>query len=488
MGNNENNSKIEPSFIYYEFNETNFTTEKNKLIHDLEKFRDADIQYNFLKLIPGCIIDENLQMPNLIQEKIIISKEHKLINNNLFFGEGFKKINEKFKKSPFISNNCKSCKFFKNSTCRGLFNEKFLKHKQQIEKKRGTKHYAAIEFEYYMGHIGFSSECNYNCSFCAVKDKGVTQFLEFITPELSIPEIMHFTHYIGIFGANCTALRHKCVHGEPLFHKDITQILDISKNFSLGYFMVNTNGSNLTQKVLSKLSEFKQASIYLSLNSINKKIRERTMGYESEIEPKTLLSNIQEYKNIDLSVSIVALKDNILNGNLRETILHLKDIGIKPTIWENLYINSAEIKDQLGYDINLLKEYLYNNNLQGYVNLEVDTNKELLQKLEIVIEQANKFKTKTLMISPENSFEFLKTRLINNANIILKCAQNSLGFKGTIAESIRIKDYIEIISKTTEDYDQILIPWRSFDANMNDKENVNINELVSRTNKPIYLT
>jgi len=474
-------------YIFFSFDETNFEEEKNRLLAFIGSARGTtNITTNImsLKKFPPCILEEK-QNPEIPNDEIVLSSKDLLINNNLFYGKEYAEINKRFKDSPFISEKCKQCSHFKSHFCRGLFNNKFLDTKEEIINRRSQRHYHDLKLEYLYGIMGFGSECNNNCCFCGENRKH--GYLSYITPSLSINEMLHFAHYLPYSGACLNMLHIRCVPGESLLHKDIKEVLKLTKKFTLGGFSIITNGYLLDDEILSLLSKF-GFTINLSVNSTNSAIRKKMMGYKKDIDIKGLIKKILDNK-VNLSVSLLVLKENIPNGDLRETIIFLKSRGVNALIHKNFWLTTQK-NENLGYGDQFLVEYLKKNNLYRHVKIESEECKEkLLDFLRRFQDYLKKLKgnEKILILSPSYSYSLLKEEVKKHKNISIEQVYASFGLNIGISCSLVVKDYLNTLSCISEDYDLIIIPKNSFDIMMEDLLGCSINELASKVDKKIIL-
>lgn len=465
----------------------NFKKERDRLIKLLHYAKDNSVTVRSMREFPPCFLDD-CKLALIKTSEIILSDRDFILNNVFFYGKQFVEINKRFKNSPYICKECRSCKQNKNFFCRGLFNKRFVDFKNRIIKERTDNHYISIMSEYMDGVMGHGSRCNNNCFYCRgiMNSKGAV----YIEPDLSLQEIQHFLHYIPKKGVQSIVFSNRCIPGEPFLCEDIYSTLSLANLFSLGSISISTNGNLLDDKLLNYLVKL-GISIRVSLNTVNDEIRKKIMGYDHEMNIKEFLKKILLLKN-KLSISIMPLKSNIESGDFIETIRYLKKYGLNPLINKNACYQfaSEEVYSDLIYDDNYLRSILHDSGLYDDVTLLADQSEKSLNNfLMFFKDYINKFNdnTKILVIAPPVSASKIKEILYDSSNILIKEAHSSLGIIPTISSTLVIEDYLSILDHVDCDFDNVILPRASFDILLNDLNNNNINKLVSKVKGTVYM-
>ena len=276
-------------------------------------------------------------------------------------------------------------------------------------------------------------------------------------------------------------------------HKDIKKILKIIKSFNLGSFWITTNGFFLNDELLDLISNLGY-SLVLSLHSTNQDTRKRLMGYKEVIDVKGLVENILA-RNIELRPSIVALKETILNGDLKSTLLYLREKGIKPRILSNLFdVHGSKAKaENIGYDNNLLVGLLNEWGLCDYVELESSiTQKRILDFANLFRDYLTKFdkESKILGLYPDFFFSALESSLQGVRNVHVVGLRTNIEGNAKLntswSRSLPIDTFLDVL-KTNHEFDTVIIPKCSFNLFMDDIKGQNINGLVSKIDKKVIL-
>lgn len=481
---NESYQTLIDNRLYFEFNftEMNYEIEKKRLNTFLENKEQENVSITCIKSFPPCLTMSNHELKKSNKELKISSKSI-IINNNLFFGNEYVKINKKLSGSPFIVSSCKSCEHFKSSRCRGIFNSKFEDVKQAIIKKRNLKEYKLICLDYMNGYVGTSSECNLNCMFCGEKRKEYNPSC-FISKKLSIAEIMHFINYLPTIGILSPMFGQSCLSGEPFLHKDINKILKIVHNFDLGNNLIITNGSLLSDEILDLCAKY-DFELNLSLHSTDIVKRNKLMRCNTLPDPIKLIKKIIS-KGIRFHTNIVPLLSSIESGDLKHTILYLKKINQIPLVHKCAFDPNnvdPEILSQVDYGDDFLYHYLSSNNLIDDVLLESEWPKSIIAEfLPLLDNLLNKLdSTKKIFIPAPIDFSYIpiKNLIEKYHNVIVKPITAKTGLNVTISCTLCIEDFINLISQTKTDFDILILPRQSFNNFMNDLLGENINKLLS---------
>jgi len=474
-------------YEFFEFYENNFEKVVERFHELMKVLLRQGISVKILREFPPCVM-RDLKDIDQTGSIVKLSKTDFLINNNMYFGKDYMIINAKFTDSPFICVKCKKCNYFKKHLCRGIFNNRFLKMKERISRIRGEKQYSAMRFEYFKGNFGLSSRCNCDCIFCGAKDE---KYLEFVDKEVSKEELLHFSHYVDRTGVIRNLFFYKVVSGEPLFHKNIEDMLMITRLFTTGsIFSVNTNGLNLNENIIKILSKFRRPFIHISVNVSDPELRKKRMNYDCDFDLISIFNNLKKY-HIEFIVTLLVLKDDIETDNLEKTILFLKNHISSSNmiiILEVMYnkFSLCRKKDLIDYEHECVEKYLVDKGIKDYVSLEWETNSLLFPKLDYISAfiKDNLASKKVLVLSPDISFEYLSRKMPQNVTI--RSVSNSIGIKKSISESIGVNEYLAVYKTENPTlFDVVILPLRSFDEFMNDINNINVNQLFDNMNKKI---
>lgn len=151
-------------------------------------------------------------------------------------------------------------------------------------------------------YIEITNICNLNCSFCSISNRVKKEMTkeEF---ELVLKKINDYTEYIYLH-----------VKGEPLIHKDLDNILSITKKYNKKV-CITTNGVFLKNKldILNKYDNIYQINI--SLHSENNK----------ENYLKDILYSIDNLKYPYISLRFWTLNEGIMDNKTREYLNIIKE-------------------------------------------------------------------------------------------------------------------------------------------------------------------
>lgn len=151
-------------------------------------------------------------------------------------------------------------------------------------------------------YIEITNICNLNCSFCSISNRVKKEMTkeEF---ELVLKKINDYTEYIYLH-----------VKGEPLIHKDLDNILSITKKYNKKV-CITTNGVFLKNKldILNKYDNIYQINI--SLHSENNK----------ENYLKDILYSIDNLKYPYISLRFWTLNEGIMDNKTKKYIDIIKE-------------------------------------------------------------------------------------------------------------------------------------------------------------------
>lgn len=158
-------------------------------------------------------------------------------------------------------------------------------------------------------YIEITNICNLNCAFCK-EDNRPKQSLSIEQYKHILSKIKGYTNHIYLH-----------VKGEPLLHKDIEEILNISRDFKVN---ITTNGRLIKEKIdIINKSNIRQINI--SLHS-----------YDNLDDIKELLKIIEE---INSNVSLRVWNDTIDIVHLLEDYYNIKINKKRSTIKDKLFID-----------------------------------------------------------------------------------------------------------------------------------------------------
>ena len=162
-----------------------------------------------------------------------------------------------------------------------------------------------------------TNTCNLRCSFCFVTE-GMTRREGFMGLDL-------FKKVID----DCPDLEHLCMHnwGEPLLHKDIFKMFDYANEAGVKFIVMNTNGTLLTDKMISKLVNSPLNIIRFSIDGSSETF-ERIRGVALDKIEKNIikLKNEKEKRRPELCMGVVFTVEEETQGDVDPFISHWKSI------------------------------------------------------------------------------------------------------------------------------------------------------------------
>ncbi|MGL4393241.1 MAG: radical SAM/SPASM domain-containing protein [Fusobacteriaceae bacterium] len=203
-------------------------------------------------------------------------------------------------------------------------------------------------------YIEITNVCNLTCSFCPVT-KRVQKFMSVQDFEMILNKIKNFTDYIYLH-----------VKGEPLMHKNFSELLQIA---SKNNFFVNltTNGTLIKNHAETLCEDFAPRQINFSLHSFDNNL--------NIIENENYLENIFEFtkKSLEKKLSFISLR--LWNEN-PEKFSEIKKIGnkiifekiekyfeldfkISEKLWEDFGSNKKSIKLRENLFVNFDEEFTW---------------------------------------------------------------------------------------------------------------------------------
>jgi len=459
----------------FNFNSLNLESEKDKLLNILDMAKKDDVKIQVLKNFPPCLANLKKNVDN--NSKIILSKDSVLLTNNLFFGENYVKLNRLFHNSPFIDQECKECKYFKNSLCRGIFNNKFENAKKEILSRLGEVKYNAIESDYRVGMFVFGSICNCDCKFCYDR-KSPLEMLKRI-PALSMFEIQHFLHYIGE-KVNYIGSSIHCASGELLYHTDAKKILSLLHHFCNKGCLLFTNGLLLDEDFIKRLQD--KFTIALSVHTLDNNSRKELFRYNSDFDIKKTMS-LLESKKVKYSCWVIPFNSRIESGDFLRTITYLfdrtsSDIYIsksgtalwhEPEMISDLDIDEGEVRE-------LLSSFTSSKRI-SFVSDVYGTKNDISYYISRVKEIIKKSKY-NLILCPKRTYNEFQS-LNDNFNKVLS-VDSTYGIVNPCCGVTLVRDYLSVIEDLDLKYKRVILSKSSFDINLFDIANEDINTLTDK--------
>lgn len=476
--------------IFYKFKwyETNFKSESQRFRRFLETAKQKSIGITSLKAFPPCIL-ENDSFAKIKYENAFVKagKKSIIITNNLFFGDDFFKINNRFTKSPFTSDTCRKCKFHKEALCRGLMNKDFIERKKSITKRIGYDKYNAIRADYENDMFVVGSQCSKKCYFCFDRfiPKNILRVVPFLTPE----EVFHFLHYIPkllhYFGNS-----YHCRSGEISESPYLNRVLSLAKRFSDEIYWI-TNGWRVDEEAMDQL---RKANVIVSLSvfTLSQKWK-RYFAKNNESWNLFAVINMLRKNQIEYCIGIVPFKSLIDTGDIFKTIDMLfendSNCKIRMQMPSSCKFFTSKIKDEFLFDYQKFKSDILKKYSQKSINfiddLYCETDKpDVETRLKHLRKQFKKIcskKGKHLILCPERTCNYFKTLATNHIKI--KRISSSLGYTNPCAGALRIEDYIKGIKEENGEFDSIILPKNSFDVNFDDFSLININDFWAEAKK-----
>lgn len=168
-----------------------------------------------------------------------------------------------------------------------------------------------------IARIALTYDCNASCSRCGVsgyRGRG---------NELSTEEVRSLMDQLYEIGVD----RLGFIGGEPLLRGDITELVAYASQRGIKT-EVYTNGYLLTAKMVKKLRDAGLRRIGISIDSSNERLHDKLRGidgcFKKALEGIKLCVN----NNILVTINVVATKNNVRNGDLRNVVLLGKTLKV----------------------------------------------------------------------------------------------------------------------------------------------------------------
>lgn len=136
-------------------------------------------------------------------------------------------------------------------------------------------HNLSVDSEHRHVYFNITNYCNKNCLYCNVNicnDINTSAFM----PITVIEEYIHTLFPTG----KCSNSIIYLSGGEPFFHKDIFNIIELINTYD-AQVVIYSNGSSITQTIAEKLSQYKKTVIFLSIDSASESINDSIRGKNS---------------------------------------------------------------------------------------------------------------------------------------------------------------------------------------------------------------
>jgi len=480
--------------LFLNFNEVNFDTENNKLSGLYNYCQEHNIDLSLKKALPPCFgISE---IPVNIKKPYLLSRTHKMITHNLFFGEEHIEKNKLFfhnVENSFVRKSCKNCSYHENYLCRGIPGKSFYETRIQLIDKFSSKGYKSIARDYSNGNFVTGSRCQNHCVFCY--DKCIPDNILYRAPELTINEIKHFLYYLTNTEGGIVGFNKYCANGEISCHPDKERIL-----MTLAPFLhsIYTNGTNLTEGFIKLISTYNLNAI-ISVHSINDKIREQFMKIKTTIPIKETLALLDKYK-IPYTALAILLKTNILSKDLTETITYLENsteannLILQPLIVSD-YLVATKDGEALIYEAeNTNKNFIpplkriqrIQDNAFVFDKMLNNTHFKIskLEKDIKILSELHKSQ-KSLLISPEYSTASFIPNEIKNLTVL--DTESSFLFNYPSADLVSFPLITTKIKELNQSPELIILSAQNLSTDLEDFSQNEINHLWTETKAPIAI-
>ena len=271
------------------------------------------------------------------------------LNNDkvYFINHDAKVIIEKAIKKEKLEQN--EIEFIDNLKHQNLFDINEVKKEDNLKFKEVPK----LNFAW----LELTENCNLNCVHCYGKFGKPTN----MENNLNIDEWKKVVDYL--VSINCKSIQ--LIGGEPLVYKDFNEILKYVHKKGIEHISVFTNATLLTSELIKLFKEF-NVKVRISLYSSREKIHDNVTQVKGSFLKTFKNINILKENGIDVSIAIIAMKEN------EGTINEIKDFLEKNNLPYTKYdvIRPSEISDVQEHGISnedLLKN-VYNTKPEFFIN------------------------------------------------------------------------------------------------------------------------
>ena len=208
--------------------------------------------------------------------------------------------------------------------------------------------------------LPLTSRCNYNCIFCS--HRGNPPHIETVRiKDLTPEEFEDLAEYLNpeekiVTGESATRI----IEGEPFCNPYILDILSIlRKKLPKTPLQITTNGSLLDEKTVKTLSELKNITLQVSVNTLSDKLRKKIMG-ENAGNIRESLIFLMKHK-IPFSAGMVIMPSLTGWEEIEETIKFLSKTSCRIIkVFLPSFTSYTPHKDFFHVDINELQSFFRN--------------------------------------------------------------------------------------------------------------------------------
>lgn len=148
-------------------------------------------------------------------------------------------------------------------------------------------------------------KCNCNCEFCYIHDQPVLSFSQ-MKKAISLNEIKSRLKHYDVESKQ-GLIQSLCEYGEPMSHPDLLEILSLYRQYDpFSEISLITNGSYLTEEMLTKMEKYKPISFSISLNAATPETRKSIMKDKNPEVVIKALESMNKHSFPVWAVSIVA--------------------------------------------------------------------------------------------------------------------------------------------------------------------------------------
>lgn len=190
--------------------------------------------------------------------------------------------------------------------------------------------------------LKITNSCDLRCIHCCEPDGTVAKCgcsVNGVKPEdsLTVDEFKKIIDDAKLF--NCREIRF--IGGEPLLRKnDLISLIKYARQIEIPFLSVVTNGILFDSEVIDKLADHK-VHFKILFHSHNESIHDSMAGMEGSYRKVLAAIKKIKEKNYSMDVNIIVTKHN--QGDLKETIGFLKQLGIEKIQFQVLKTEREEV-------------------------------------------------------------------------------------------------------------------------------------------------